>query len=242
MRKYFKNLETETVINRKIGHAIKIDAEFYFLSSNIISQCSFIQQIIQQIIYTSHGKEISAARKALSEIPNPKSRVDFICDFQYKTKDITIDRVFNYARDIFKDIYELRNILAHEIWSSSEDHVDAVLFSTLAAESAFLTSNAKLIHDEDARSKEIFDSIIRFIRSLKIITLNDMHEATKDMVLCIWALSNIRNILDVEKEEEKAAAREAFFVFSGTSHLFPDIKPRSNTAEFLAKKEKTIRK
>lgn len=220
MHKYYGNIKDSTTLSRKLGSGIVIPPEFRILTSIILSQCVFLQNIIQQIIYTSHGEELVDAKKVLEKFPNPKARVDFLCEFPYKTEDLVIKTVFDYARTIFKDVYEIRNVLAHETWASSDNYPASVLFSTLDEDSRLLMASGRIRHKKDATPKETYDATIRYIRKIKIVTCEHLNLAVKDIDVCSWSLMNITNLLNERDEELRNSARRAFFTFKGTSHLF----------------------
>lgn len=239
MSKYYETLKSETSLSRKIGAGIIAPQRFHILSAIIISQCAVIQDLIQQIIYTSHGDELFSARKSLKKFPNPKARMDFLCEFPYKTPDHIVNSVFYYARHLFIDIYELRNILAHEIWSSSDHHPGRIIFSTLDENSHLLMAQGRLWHKEDTTPEETYNATIRYIRSCKSINISNLESAIKDAELCTWCLMNIRGILEEDDEIKKDEARQAFLVYRGTSHLFANTPTSSETVEFSSSRGKT---
>jgi hypothetical protein len=120
----------------------------------------------------------------LRSFPNPKSRVDFLCSFPFSDDDPIIAKVFDFARGLFSEIYELRNVLAHEIWSSSDEFPGAVLFSSLDENSRLLMASGKLWHQENATPEETHASIVRFISSVKVVNLDNLHAAARDIDLC----------------------------------------------------------
>jgi hypothetical protein len=240
MHKYYKNITDGSTLNRKLGAGAVVPLEFRVKSSIILSQCVFLQSLIQQIIFMSHGPELGDAKKIIEKFPNPKARVDFLCSFPYGSEDVVIKKVFEYSRELFKDIYEIRNVLAHEAWFSSDDYVGSVLFSSLDEDARLLMASGRLWHKEDATPKEIYDAMIRYIRRVKIVTGDHLNLAISDIDVCGWSLMNIANLLDEEDEERKNSGRKAFFTFRGTSHLFDVASTSGDTVEFSASKGKKI--
>jgi len=116
MSKYHSKRTNRSELKSRSGSAIHFPVGFCDLSAKIISRCSFLQNQIQRVIYITHGPEILSAKKTLTDFPNPKSRMDFLTTFPYSDADPVVSAVFDYTKSIFLDIYELRNILAHEDW------------------------------------------------------------------------------------------------------------------------------
>jgi hypothetical protein len=218
-----------------------IPAGFNELSSIIISRCSFLQILLQQVIYITHGSEIVLAKKALKDFPNPKARIDFLCEFPYSKDDEVVYTVFQYAKSLFTDLYELRNILTHEMWSSSDEFKGSVIFSTLDEEARLLMASGRVWHAEDATPAEAYSATIRFINNVKIISNSDLHAALMDSNLCAWILMHIGHILDEQDLERRNEARRAFLVFKGTSHLFGDATKTPETISLKKSKRKTIK-
>lgn len=240
MAKYYGNINGKSVLSHRAGQEIQAPPEFYILSAKILAHCVFLQSQIQQIIYISHGKELMGAKKALKTFPNPKARVDFLCSLPYADEDPIITKVFDFSRNLFSDIYELRNVLAHEIWSSSDDFPGAVLFSSLDENSRLLMASGKLWHKEDATPEDTHASIIRFISSMKVVNLDHLQTAARDIDLCSWSLMNLLNILNVDEPDVREKARKAFLIFRGTSHLFGDFPASSETVELSTSRSKEI--
>jgi hypothetical protein len=240
MSKYYGQITSSTKLSHTIGENANISDEFRNLSSIIISNCSFSQSLIQQAIYTSHGAELIGAKKSLKDFPNPKARIDFLCSFPYNDPDPVVSKVFNFARDIFKEVYELRNALAHEVWSSSDEYPNAVLLSTLDENSRLLMSQGKLWHKDTTTPEEIYHASVRFIRKIKVVSCDHLNEAIKDINLCNWSLMQINTVLNQEETSKKEESRQPFFVFKGTSHLFADLPASSDPVNFSSSKAKTI--
>lgn len=237
---YYKLISGSTNLDRKSGTSAVIPVGFRDLSSSIVSTCTFMQNLIQQIIYVTHGNEILAAKRTLKEFPNPKARIDFLCSFPYSENDPVVLSVFNYARLLFLDLYELRNILSHEVWASSDVYHDAVIFSSLDEESRLLMVSGRIWHTENATPQEVFDATVRYIRSVKIVTSTDLHAAMDDANLCSWILMHICAVINEQDATAKGEARRIFLQYKGTSHLFADIAPAAGTLIFNASKSKSI--
>ncbi|WP_296177639.1 hypothetical protein [uncultured Brevundimonas sp.] len=241
MSKYYNLIIEKTELNRRSGADSVVPFGFHELSVSVISQCSFLQSLMQQVIYITHGAEISAAKKALREFPSPKARMEFLCSFPYSEEDLVVSKVFEYARNLFHDLYELRNTLSHEVWSSSDDYDGCVLFSSLDEDARLLLVSGRIWHKEDATPLEVYNATIRYIRSVKIVSCVDLHLAMKDANLCAWILMNICNVLNEKDFEQKEKARRAFLVFQGTAHLFGDVVTTPETITFQSSRKKTIR-
>lgn len=240
MPKYYDNLETETSISQASGSNLNTPVEFLSQSSTLISLCTFCQNILQQVIYTSYGEKLLEAKKTLKDFPSPKSRYDFICAFQFENADEVAVKIFDFSRSIFSDIYELRNILAHEVWSSSSDCADGVYFASLDENSRLAMASGRLWHDESVTPKNIYEATTRYIRKIKVVKSHHLSLAIADANLCSWSLMNLHNLLNAENETQRAKARSAFLRYRGTSHLFEDPVELPDTIEFTAVKKKKI--
>lgn len=241
MPKYHKLITESTNLSQRKGTGAVIPTGFKDLSASIVSSCTFLQSLIQQIIYITHGAELLAAKRTLKEFPNPKARIDFLCSFPYSESDPVVLSVFDYARLLFRDLYELRNILSHEVWASSDDYCDAVIFSSLDEEARLLMVSGRMWHMENTTSKEVFDATVRYIRSVKIVTSADLHAAMGDANLCSWILMHIGNVLNEHDAKKKIEARQIFLQYKGTSHLFAGTPPTTGSVEFNASRSKTIK-
>lgn len=240
MAKYYSNITGSSILSLRTGSEVQAPPEFYIFSAKILAQCVFLQSQIQKIIYISHGEELMGAKKALKSFPNPKARVDFLCSFPYSDDDPIITKVFDFTRRLFSEIYDFRNVLAHEIWSSSDAFPEAVLFSSLDENSRLLMASGKLWHKEDATPEDTHASIIRFISSIKVVNLEHLQMAARDIDLCSWSLMNLVNILNEGDPDVKEKARKAFLVFRGTSHLFGDFPASPETVELSTSRSKEI--
>lgn len=240
MPKYYKLITESTTLSRRTGTGAVIPTGFRDLSASIVSSCTFLQSLLQQIIYVTHGAELLAAKRTLKEFPNPKARIDFLCSFPYSEADPVVLSVFNYARLLFRDLYELRNVLSHEVWASSDDYGDAVIFSSLDKEARLLMVSGRIWHMKNVASQEVFDAMVRYIRSVKVIASADLHAAMGGANLCSWILMHIGNVLNEQDATKKAEARQLFLQYKGTSHLFADTPPTTGSLNFNASKSKTI--
>lgn len=241
MPKYYRSITESTTISRRTGAGAVIPAGFRDLSASIVSSCTFLQSLLQQIIYVTHGAELIAATRALKEFPNPKARIDFLCSFPYSEADPVVLSVFDYARLLFRDLYELRNILSHEVWASSDDYVDAVIFSSLDEEARLLMVSGRTWHMENVTSQEVFDATVRYIRRAKIVVSADLHAAMGDANWCSWMLMHISNVLNEQDATKKSEARQLFLQSKGTSHLFAGTPPTTEPLNFNASRSKIIK-
>ncbi|RZT94666.1 hypothetical protein EV681_3087 [Advenella incenata] len=240
MPKYYKLITESTTLSQRSGTDAVIPTGFRDLSTSIVSSCTFLQSLLQQIIYITHGAELLTAKRTLKEFPNPKARIDFLCSFPYSEADPVILSVFDYARLLFRDLYELRNILSHEVWASSDDYGDAVLFSCLDEEARLLMVSGRIWHTKNATSHEVFDAMVRYIRKVKIVAIADLHAAMGDANLCSWILMHIGNVLNEQDATRQAEARQFFLHYKGTSHLFAGTPPTTGTLNFNASRSRTI--
>ncbi|QOW23591.1 hypothetical protein [Lysobacter sp. H23M47] len=240
MPKYYELITESTNLSRRSGTGAVIPADFRELSASIISSCTFLQSLLQQIIYVTHGAELLAAKRTLKEFPNPRARIDFLCSFPYSEADPVILSVFDYARLLFRDLYELRNILSHEVWSSSDGYGDAVIFTSLDEEARLLLVSGRMWHVENVTSQEVFDATVRYIRSVKIIDSADLRAAIGDANLCSWILMHIGNVLSEQDATKKAEARQLFLLYKGTSHLFAETPMTTGSLSVNASRSKAI--
>jgi hypothetical protein len=239
-KKYYKSILEQTTISHCIGANIVIPAGFADLSCSIIQSCTVLQHLLQKTIYATHGAQLLSAKRTLKEFPNPKARIDFLCSFPYSEDDPTVLSAFNYARLLFRDIYELRNILAHELWASSEDYSDTIIFSSLDEQARLQMASGQIWHVETTTPQEVYDATIRFIRSLKLITTSDLRKALADADLCSWILMQIEGILDEQDPKRKEDARRPIRQYRGTSHLFEDTHGTDGILNFSATRRKYI--
>ncbi len=240
MPKYYKLITEGTTLARQSGAGTVIPAGFRDLSASIVSTCTFLQSLLQQIIYVTHGAELLAAKRTLKEFPNPRARIDFLCSFPYSEADPIVLSVFEYARLLFRDLYELRNILSHEVWASSDVYGDAVIFSGLDEEARLLMVSGRIWHTENTTPQEVFDATVRYIRSVKIVTSADLQTAMGDANLCSWILMHIGTVLNEQDATRKGKARQLFLQYKGTSHLFAGTPPSAGIRTFTASRSKNI--
>lgn len=240
MSKYYNTKSDISSLSRKSGSNLVIPQRFHELSSLLISLNSSIQHLIQLVLYTSYGDNIEEAKSILKKNMSPKSRMEFVNSLPYGNNDEIISKVFDYAKFIFFEIYELRNILSHELWSSSDEHKDYVIFSTLTNEENFLIANWRVLHKENTTTIETHKSILEYIRSMKFISCKNLQEAITDANLCSWILMNISTIINETDLEKREEGRKAFLIFRGTSHLFGEVAVSSETVNLRNSKSKTI--
>lgn len=242
MQSYFTRIEEGHSIYRKAGSDLAIPPEFHLLASNINAQCNFIQATLQHIIFATHGPELLKANSTLKEFPNPKARIEFLCSFPYSKADPIVFKVFEHAKILFGHIYGIRNVLAHEIWSTSDDFPGSVVFSSLEEEARHLKTASLLLHEKKTSPEEIFEANIRLIRKLKVVSVENLANAINDANLCSWALMVIRNILDESDKEKRDELRRGFLIFEGTSHLFSENALSADPVQYSSSKLKTIRR
>ncbi|WP_180889730.1 hypothetical protein [Stenotrophomonas maltophilia] len=240
MRKYHDSIFERTTISLRTGANIAIPANFTNLSSSVIRSCTLLQHLLQKIIYVTHGAELLSAKRTLKEFPNPKARIDFLCSFPYSEHDPILLSTFNYARSLFRGIYELRNVLSHEIWASSEEYDDAIIFSSLDEQARLLMATGRIWHVENATSQEIHGALIRFIQSVKLVTSTNLRTAVDDASLCSWILMHIEGILEEPDPTRRKEARQLFLQYKGTSHLFEGAQATNGMLNYNSTKKKTI--
>lgn len=232
MPSYYKQITEGTTLERRAGANINIPPGFRELSASIVSTCTYLQSLLQHIIFVTHGAELLDAKRTLKTFPNPKARIDFLCSYPFREADPVVSSVFEYARLLFRDLYELRNVLSHEVWASGDAYGDAIIFSTLDEEARLLMVSGRIWHAADATPQEVFDATVRYIRSVKIVGSADLHAAMRDADLCSWILMHVGNLLNEKDDAKKEDARRLFLHFQGTSHLFDSIPPAEGTLTF----------
>lgn len=242
MCKYYVRINDSTNLQRRSGANVVLPSGFKELSASVVSNCTYIQSLLQQIIFVTHASELIEAKRTLKTFPNPKARIDFLCSYPYSEADPVISAVFEYARLLFRDIYELRNTLSHEVWASSDTYEGSVLFSSLDQEAKLLMVSGRIWHNEEATSQEAYDGMVQYIRSVKLVSLTGLEAAISDANLCSWILMHIGNILNEPNAERREDAKKLFLHFRGTSHLFGRDPLTSGTLTFSAKRSKEIRK
>lgn len=240
MAKYYDNLEEQSSIHTNSGTEIEVPPGFHEMSSIIISRCSLLQSQIQQVIYATHGAEVFAAKKALADFPSPKSRIEFLLSFPYGEDDPVFSAVFDYARGLFEDIYNVRNVLAHENWKTSKEFSGVVIFSSINEEAKLMLASGKLAHGHETTPQKTYDATIRYISKIKLISCANLQAAIRDANLCSWILMNISNVLGEEDVDKKDELRSTFRLFKGTSHLFDEQDRISGTITVQSFKNKSI--
>lgn len=240
MKSYYESIVERTTISLRTGADIDIPSHFTDLSSSVIQSCTLLQHLLQKIIYVTHGSELLAAKRTLKEFPSPKARIDFLCSFPYSEHDPIVLSAFNYSRSLFRGIYELRNVLSHEIWASSEDYGNSVIFSSLDEQARLLMATGRIWHAAEATPQEVHDAVIRFIRSLKLITNANLRTAMDDARLCTWILMHIEGILEEPDPARREEARQLIIQYKGTSHLFEGAQVTNGILNYNSTKRKTI--
>lgn len=220
MAKYFDGITQETELTRNKGGLLNVPDGFLASAAQLIAQCSSLQGEIQNIIYVSHGAELIDAGKALKDHPNPKARLDFLCKFPFHDADPALVRVFDFARSLFREIYELRNVLAHENWGSSDHYPGAVLFTSLDEESRLSMASGRLWHYADATPRETYEATVRFIRRVKNVRPDQLILALSEASTCSWVLMTLSQLLNTAEREKREQTRRALAVFGATAHLF----------------------
>ncbi|MEH6743097.1 hypothetical protein [Hyphomonas sp.] len=241
MSMYYSRISDRSKISTRSGTNVVLPTDFSHLTSLVIGRCSYLQSLIQEVIYASHGPEIRSSKTALAENPNPKARMEFLCSFEYKTPDPVIATVFEYAQKLFRDIYELRCVLAHENWMSSDDFEGVVLFSELGEEARRLMISAKVEYNNDTTPKATFDGIMRYIQKIKVVSPVNLRKALQDTDLCSWILMTISHLLKEADENKKIALRETFSVFGGTAHLFEQENSKNKTVSVRSLRTNSIK-
>lgn len=240
MAKYFDCITQKTELTRKKGVLLSVPDGFLAISAQLIAQCSSLQGEIQNIIYVSHGAELIGARKALKDHPSPKARLDFLCEFPFHDDDPALIRVFDFARSLFREIYELRNVLAHENWGSSEHYPGAVLFTSLDEESRLSMASGRLWHYADATPQETYEATVRFIRRVKIVRPDQLMLALSEASTCSWVLMTLSQLLNTADREKREKTRQALAAFESTAHLFDHDISLPTEVEVSNSKSKTV--
>lgn len=224
MSEYYSRITDKTSIRTRQGRAAIIPIGFRKSSALIISRSSFLQLLIQKILYTTHGPEIQEAITAANDNASPKKRMEYLCSIEYGVNDEVLSTVFSHAQKIFEKIYELRNVLAHEVWMSCDEYRFKVLFSSLKEEERLQKTISRLRYDERSTSREVSDAITRYIGKTKVIGCEDLERAIRDIKLCEWILMTINHIHEEEDSKKKSDLKMTFLTFRGTSHLFKEAR------------------
>ncbi len=241
MAMYYRKIDDKSEISTISGSDIILPPEFTNLSSSIIRLCSFIQNYIQQIIFISYGAGLCEAKQKLKNSPNPKARMEFLTSFKYSEEDLTLSKVFNYSRELFHEIYELRNVLTHENWMTSKDFENVVLFSKLDEEAKLSMVKGKFWHEKELTPRDVYNAMIRYIRNVKVISVSDLKRAMDDANLCAWTLKQMSLVLNETDPIKKTEMRKAFYVYKGTSHLFGQDIILTEKVDVASYKTKTIK-
>lgn len=97
-----------------------------------------------------------------------------------------------------------------------------------------------ILHVEEATSQQVYDGMVRYIRSVKVITCENLRSALSDADLCAWILMQIGNVLNEPDQTRRQEARRLFLHFRGTSHLFAGEPLTTGTLTFNASRSKSI--
>lgn len=124
---------------------------------------------------------------------------------------------------------------------SSKAFEGAVLCSRLNEEARLMMASGRVYHDEETKSHQVYDAIIRYIENIKIIAVEDLKNALKDADLCAWILMQISHVLNEQDIDKKEQMRRAFTVFKGTSHLFAADNRSSEKIVVRSLRKKEIR-
>lgn len=240
MSRYYDHVVGRTSINTKHGPNAIIPIAFKKKSALIISRCSLLQSYIQKILYSTHGSEVFEASKIAREVSSPKARMEFLCETQYGSNDEILSKVFSYSQAIFRDVYGLRNVLAHEVWMSCEDYRFKTLFSKIEEEERILKITGRLKFDESSTSREVYHAIVRYISKIKVISCENLESALRDIYLCEWMLMTINHILEEDDPKKKSDLKRAFLTFGGTSHLFTKDQGALTKVDVRSSKETRI--
>lgn len=241
MSKYYKTIVNHSKLKISTGTKVIPPPKFAELSSLIISRCSFLQSLIQRVIYATHGSELLAAKRALTDSPSPEARMELLSTLPYTEEDPVISSVFKFARGIFRDIYKLRNVLAHENWGTSEEFKNVVLFSSLDKEAKLSFASGHLLHNHSITPEELYKATVRYIESVKLVSVDDLENARGDAELCSWILMLIDQMLNEPEPQKKDAIREAFLIFPKTSHLFEGVALPSKSVHIQTTRTQSIR-
>ncbi len=240
MSKYYELITGRTQIKTKSGQNAIVSAKFRKSSALIISRCSFLQAQIQKVIFSTHGPQFAEASKYLKDNKHPRARMEFLCSTPYGLDDAILSEVFSHSQTIFREIYELRCVLAHEVWMSCDDYSFKVLFSQIDEEARLSKVGGRLKHDETSTSREVFDAIVRYISKIKLVGCEDLESAIRDISLCEWMLMVINQILEEEDPQKRDDLRMAFHTFGGTSHLFTQSRSAMPEVEVHSSKKHSI--
>jgi hypothetical protein len=240
MSKYQKNLKGIFSLSRSSGVSVDVDENFLALSARVVSGCVFAQNQIQKIIYAAFAEEVHRAGHSLKNLSSPKARLEFLENYNSISANPDISLVYIFAKNLFADLYQLRNSLVHDVWQSSCEFPGDLLLSSLDEEARLLFSSEKLSHLEDANAAETFKAIIRFIESVKILSLNDLTRAVKDVNICNLLLMQIGFAMEQTEKAEIDKIVQMFLTFEGVSHIFPEERRLTGKSEWSSKSGRTV--
>jgi hypothetical protein len=218
--KYYRNLTDQSELRTRAGTGLVVPEEFFPLSAAIIHRVSFLQGQVQKAIILGCGSDYSLAKGILKKFPNPKARFEKLNFLPSEEGDKTVKIIFSFSYEIFLPLYDLRNSLAHEIWLSSDEFKDRLLLSSLEEERRLGLVGEKLLSEQENSVRVVYESMVRYIGKIKIITLSDLRLAIKDIELCEWILLHLQGIIGEKDPGKREEALKAFKVFRGTAHIF----------------------
>lgn len=239
MSRYYATLRGVSQISTRAGCLTNIDAAFYTYAGRIAAECNFAQSQLQQLIYISHAQDVFKAGDKVKSLATPKARLEFLSSFQSISDDEEVATVFKFARKIFFRVYYFRSILVHDTWRSSKDFANAILLTSLDEEGRLEFAKKKVQHVETMTSKQTYTAIMRYISSVKLVNLQNMEHAAKDIALCNWCFMQLGFVLNAEDYSSQYNFKKAFYTYSGVSHLFPEEKRTPYPSHFTSSKNKT---
>lgn len=222
MKEYFERIRGATTLSQKQGSNIELSTSLYILTGKIISDGLFCQKQIQKIIYSVYGSEVHRAGHSIKGLPSPKSRLEFLNSYNNIKGDKIISTIFKYAKELFLDVYALRNSLVHDCWSSSEAFKGSILLSSLDEEARLLFASGKVKHVVGMTTEDTYKAIIRYIENIKVVKLSHLLDAMKDLETCNWCLMQIDFCINENDETKLSEFKRGFLTFKGVSHLFPE--------------------
>jgi len=238
MNKYYTKITGITELAKATGSNIQIEDKFYELSSKLISKCSYFQKLMQDVLYDAHKEDVYRAAQRIKDLSSPKKRSEFLNYHNNITHDNEILSIFKYTKEKFIEIYEFRNCLAHEIWQSSSQFPNLLLLSKIDEEAKLLFASRKLEYIEQNKTVDTFNSIIEYIKNVKLVSIQDLYRADSAIEICNWCMMQISFFLRETDPQKALDLKEGFFIFGGVSHLFPGRAKPKETMSWESKREK----
>lgn len=134
--------------------------------------------------------------------------------------DDVLCRVFEYAKELFAGVVEFRHLIAHSIWLSSDIYPSRLIVSELANEAKLLLAKARVNSDPEMTTKQTYESIVRYISELHIISIEGLAQAVDSVDIVNVCVMQVSQALR-SKSEAAEEIKRGFKVFRGISHLFP---------------------